>query len=241
MKFKSLGIIILVDLVSLVGWLAGMILMSAANGGITTFDGALAFASERHPFYYNFTYANAVLFSLLNTMVFAGLYALLKRDFPLWSAIGLAFMPVYTILALFSYLSQLVIIPPLVDLLTVPEFRPVAIVLLHNLLQINPGSTLGYFDQFSYFILGIPSLIFGLALYRLGKPFRAAGVLLALSGAACLLIGPGVVFDLPALVAGPSMLGGVLSIVAFVPLCVVLLHGELDMPYPRSSPAPDGN
>jgi hypothetical protein len=238
MRNKTLGVIVLIDLVSLVGWLAGMILMNAAYGGISTYEGALAFARERHPFYYTFNYANAVLFSLLNTMVFAGLYAYLKRNTPLWAAIGLAFIPIYTILALFSYLSQLVIVPQLVNLLESPELQPAATALLYNLLQIYPESTLGYFDQFSYFILGIPSLIFGLALYRGGAPFRVAGVLLALSGAACLLIGPGVMFGLPALIAGPSMVGGVLSIAAFVPLCIGLLRGAAHEAGSEMPPAP---
>lgn len=228
MKHKTLGVIILIDVVCLLAWLGGMILMINAYGEIKSFDQALAFATERHPFYYTFTYANAVLFSLLNSMVFAGLYGLVKDRYPLWSAIGFVFIPVYSILAIISYLSQLVIIPPLIELLAEPRYQAVVEVLLRNLIQNWSGSTLGYFDQFSYFILGIPSLIFGLALLPFGKLMKAAGLMLALSGASCLLIGPGVIFDIPALISAPSMLGGVLSITAFIPLSIALLRGVPD-------------
>jgi hypothetical protein len=203
-----------------------MIAMNLTYGEVSTFEGALAFAQEQHPFFYTFTYVNAVLFSILNTMVFAGLYALLKSENPLWSGIALAFLPVYAILAIFSYLSQLVIVTRLIDLIGDPELGSASILMLHNMLQMYPKSALGYFDQFSYFILGIPSLIFGLLLYRHQQPLRLAGILLSLSGITCLLIGPGVMLDIPALISSPSMIGGVLSILAFIPLCIGLLRGE---------------
>jgi hypothetical protein len=225
MKYKTLGIITMVDLISISTWLVLMVMMTTTYGELDTFEKALDFASQRNWLLYTLNYANAVIFTILNTMVFAGLFAVLRNDFPLWAVIGFVFLPVYAFLALFSYLSQLVIVPRLIEMITIPEYQGAASVGLYHLIQNWTGSTLGYIDQFSYFILGIPSLIFGVALYRGGKNFKLAGLLLAFSGVSCLLIGPGVIFDLPALISAPSMLGGILSMLAFIPLSLGLLRG----------------
>lgn len=231
MNYKIVGVLAALAVSLTLIWLAQVIGVSIRYGTLETFDQALAFAREAHWFFYQATYINAVLLTLVNVLLFAGLYALLKDEQPVLAAAGLAVMPLYGILALFSYLSQLTLVPTLIAQLADSALAPMANTLLHHLIQLYPHSTLILFDQFSYFLLGIPSLIDGLLLWRI-RPLRVPGALFTLSGAACLLIGPGVLGGFRALIDGPSMFGGVLSIFA----CGWLAYRLLVRPQPSRRP-----
>lgn len=233
MKSKTLGFIVLIDLALLIMWLVLMIILNVTSP-IETFEQAMEFATQRHWLFYTLNYTNAIIFTLLNVAVYAGLYALLRRDYPEWSSIGFAFVPMYGIIALLSYLSQLVVIPRLIDLYAIPEYTEIATVLLKHTIQIWPESSLQSIDQFSYLLLGIPSIIYGCELYAHSKSMRVAGGLLALSGVATPFIGIGIIVQLSQLVTISSMIGGVLSIVSFVPLGMNLLRGEIDKPKLRT-------
>ena len=73
---------------------------------------------------------------------------------------------------------------------------------------------------------GIVVLFFGTALHRQGQPFRLAETLPALSGATAPLIALGIFAGIPSLVEWASMLGGVLAMVAYIPLGWALRHDE---------------
>jgi hypothetical protein len=224
MKGKTLGFLVLADLAVTATWLVLMIAMFATYGTLDSFEQALAFATERHWLFYTVNYGNALLLTIINTMVFAGLYAFLRRDVPGWAEIGFAFVPIYAIIALGSYLSQIVVLPRLIDLLALPEYQAATTVLLRHPIQIWPESSLQQLDQFSYFLGSIPSLIFAVGLIRRGRP-RVAVWLLGLSGFSWLFIGVGVVAGWTQLVSVTSMLGGILAIVAWVFLAMGLLRG----------------
>lgn len=224
MKQKTLGIIILVDLVLLLAWLAIMIVMGASGRMPTDFSEAVSFAVEEHWLFYKLNYANASLYAILNGLVFAGLYAMLKKDGPGWAEIGIVLVPVIVFINLFSYLSQLVLVPGLVTLTGEPDSAAAAEVLLRNLLQTSPEGALIYFDQFGYFLMSVPSLVFGILLYRRGRPHNWGGALLALSGVSCLPVGVGVLAGIGWLVDAPSMIGGVLMMSAFGVIGVNLLR-----------------
>jgi hypothetical protein len=224
MKSRILGSFILLDLVLILIWLAGLIALNIAKGPIETYEQALAFATERHWIFYGFTYVNAMLLTIIGTIIYAGLYAFLRRDDPLWAAIGFVFAPMYGLIALGSYLSQLVVIPRLIEMLAIPEYHAAVTVLLHQMIQMWPNSSLYQFDQFSYAIGGITGMIFGVLLYRHSQPMRWAGGLLALSGATGPLIAVGVIAGLPQLVTVPSMLGGILAMPAYILLGLAFLR-----------------
>lgn len=204
-------------------WLVQMIGVNMVYGSVNAFEQALEFAREAHWFFYSATYLNALVLTLLNVMLFGSLYGMLKEEHPGWTAIGLAFVPLYAILAVFSYLSQLIVVPVLIEQMNDPQVYIVAATLLRHLIQINSQSTLIMFDQFSYFLLGFPCLIYGLLLWKTGQ-LRTPGALFTISGALCLIIGPGVVLHIPALIDIPSMAGGVLSILATGSLAVRLMR-----------------
>jgi hypothetical protein len=135
-------------------------------------------------------------------------------------------VPIYGVFALGSYLAQLILVPRLVGLHALPEYQATADLLLRQTLQMAPESALIYFDQFSYVASGIAALIFGVALYQQGRLFRLAGALLALSGATAPLIALGIFAGIPLLVEWASMLGGVLAMVAYIPLGWALRQDE---------------
>jgi hypothetical protein len=226
MKNKVLGFFILLDLVLIAMFLATFLALNAIKGPIETYEQALDFATERHWLFYDFIYINSILLTLVGITIYAGLYVLLQRVDPLWATIGLVFVPLYGIIALCSYLSQLVVIPGLIEMLAKPEYEAPATVLLQQLIQIWPKSSLQQIDQFSYAISGITGIIYGLLLYRLGKPMRLAGGLFALSGATGPIIGVGVIAGLSQLVTVSSMLGAILAMPAYLLLGINLLRNR---------------
>jgi hypothetical protein len=223
MKTKITGILAASVVILTLIWLSQMIGAGIKYGSFEHLEDALAFARERHWFYYSATYANALVLTLFNMLLYGSLYGLLKEENPEWTAAGLVFVPVYGLLASVSYLSQLVMIPVLISQLEDPQLQPIAFALLHHWLQIWPQSTIQLFDQFSYFLLGVPGLIFGLLMCKI-PVLRIPGGLFVVSSFFCLLIGVGIITGIPELVGVPSMIGGVVSIIAIGWLGVVLLR-----------------
>lgn len=64
MRNKPLGALIWVTLALLVIWLATMIVMNVSLVPITTYEQALAFATERHWLYFQLNYVNASIYSM---------------------------------------------------------------------------------------------------------------------------------------------------------------------------------
>jgi hypothetical protein len=223
MKTKITGVLAASVFILTLIWLAQMIGIAVKYGTFEHFEDALTFARERHWFYYNTTYANALILTLFNMLLYGSLYGLLKGEHPELTTAGLVFVPLYGILALVSYLSQIVMVPALIPQLEDPQLQPIALALLHHWLQIWPQSTIQLFDQFSYFLLGVPGLIYGLLMWRI-EILRITGGLFVLSSAFCLLIGIGIITGLSGFVGVPSMIGGLLSIIATGLLAVVLLR-----------------
>jgi hypothetical protein len=223
MKTKITGILAASVVILTLIWLAQMIGAAVKYGSFEKFNDALAFARERHWFYYTATYANALVLTLFNALLYGSLYGLLKGEHPEWTAAGLVFVPLYAILAMVAYLSQIVLVPALINQLEDPQLQPIALALLHHWLQIWPHSTIQLFDQFSYFLLGMPGLIYGLLMWRIAL-LRIPGGFFVLSSIFCLLIGVGIISGLPELVGVPSMIGGIVSIIATGWLAVVLLR-----------------
>jgi hypothetical protein len=135
---------------------------------------------------------------------------------------GLVFVPVYATLNLFAYLSQVSIVPGLMELRKTPEFTAAADLLLRQLIQQLPGSGVAIFNNVAYAILGIPSILFGWLLYQQHHRLRLAGSLLALNGVACLLGIAGILAGNELLKNG-SVLGGILFLFATLSLSRGLL------------------
>jgi hypothetical protein len=203
-------------LVVTVIWLALLIYGTAVEGGVESYEEALAAATDIGLLDV-LTYFNAALITVTAMMLFAGLSVLLWPDAPLWTAMGAVFVPVYGLLNLFAYLSQLTIVPRLAAL------RPTMDVLLAQMVQAWPGSVVNVLNNLGYAVLGIPSIIFGVLLARRAPSLRAGGILLAVSGAASVVGIVGIAARIGALELG-SIVGGVFFLAALVPLSVTWLR-----------------
>jgi hypothetical protein len=78
-------------------------------------------------------------------------------------------------------------------------------------------------NNLAYAILGIPSIVFGMALSRRGSSTRLPGVLLALNGVAC-IIGIASVVSGSGLLQQGSIIGGALFLLALIPLSLTFLR-----------------
>ena len=205
-------------------WIVLFIISAATNGPTNTFDQALGYVSRLDALFY-LTYLNATIFTLLAVMMMAGLYLICKASHPIWSIIGAAFIPIYGVINVFAYFSQIVLMPILIPLREFPELQAVVDVWLKLTMQILPGSAVNTFNNLAYAILGIPSIIFGVILYQKTKSLRLPGVLLGLNGIACILGIVGVLLDHDMLSWG-SVIGGALWWAALLPLGIALFKDD---------------
>lgn len=224
LKTKPLGIISLVTLVLTIIWLALLIMDMKSAGPMETFEQVLARVAKLDAIFY-LTYINATLITLSATMLFAGLYFYLKPIAPQWSIIGAVFVPIYSVLNLFAYLSQITIVPQLLAARHVAGYQSASNLLLGQMIQQWPGSAVFVFNNLAYAILGIPSIIFGMILLKHSRPLRLAGVLLALNGVACIIGIIGIILGNGIIGIG-SVIGGVLFLWALIPLSLVFLRRQ---------------
>jgi hypothetical protein len=217
MNYRLIGWLAIVTCIFSVLWLVLLIAGIITAGPLDTLDQAIAYAAHQRPLFI-LTYLNAALVTLACTALMVGLYRFARESIPIGGLIGLLFVPVYTTINLIVYLSQITVIP-LVTRLLVEEMGSAggaitsARLLLSLLLQAWPQSGMAFFNNLAYGILGIPSILFGMVLWRSSFPLRYGGGLLTLNGIACILGVVGLLTGSAFLSLG-SLVGGVLFILA---------------------------
>ena len=221
MNTKVLGWLALITLLFSVLWLALLIADMATAGPLDSFEQILAHAGGG-PLYY-LTYLNAALVTLSATAFFAALYRFVQRSTPLGSLVGLMFLPAYTAINLFVYLSQITIVPNLIGASKEPGLEPAASLMLSQLIQAWPESGAAFFNNLAYALLGIPSILFGMVLWRSSRALRWGGLLLVLNGIACIVGVVGMLLG-SRFLAGGSVVGGVLFIIALPLVAVAMLR-----------------
>lgn len=224
MQPRMLGVVSLICLVVTILWLVLMIWGIVSVGTVETFEQALAHVAEPDALFF-LTYVNATLVTLFATMLLAGLYVYFRPIAPEWSAIGLVFVPVYCVLNLFVYVSQITIVPRLLAFQGTAEYQDASSLLLGQMVQLWPGSAVATLNTLAYAILGIPSIIFGMGLVKQGTSKQLSGILLALNGLACIVGMVGFVVGSDLLEWGTSA-GGVLFLLALIPLSLAFLREE---------------
>jgi len=221
---KLPGFISLFCLIVTVIWLVLLIWEAASAGPTETFEQALTRVAKLDAVFY-MTYINAAFITLGVTALFAGMYVYCRPLAAEWSVIALVFVPVYSVLNLFAYLSQVLIVPRLLDLYQMTEYRAPAEFWLRQMIQQWPNSSVYIFNNLAYAVLGIPSIIFGVLLLRQDFWKRLAGFLLALNGIACIAGIVGIALGNSALSRG-SLVGGVLFLFALIALSRAFLRRE---------------
>lgn len=213
---KTTGLFALLTLVFTILWFVFLIADLATAGPLETFEQVSAHAAQLGWLHYA-AYFNAALLTLSAVALMCALYAWLKPQSPDWAVIGLVFVPIYGTLNLIAYLSQVTLVPALFGLQSDPRYADTVDLLLRLTLQAWPASAMAFFNGLAYAVLGIPSILFGLLLWKYPGALRWGGLLLALNGVACIL---GVVGFLAgnALLSQGVMIGGVLFLLALFPM-----------------------
>lgn len=214
MQTKQLGILSGLCLIGTVLWLVFMIAGMAGAGPLDTFEQVLSYVSEAGVIYY-LTYINAALITVLVLLLFAGLYLHYKPVAPFWVLSGIIFVPVYGMMNLIVYLSQITVVPRMLQLITIPEYQTMAQFLLQQGIQQWPGSAISVVNNLAYAVLGIPSIFFGVLMYRAGSMVRRGGIFLILNGVACMAGFVGIIMQ-NAWLSNGSLAGGVLFLLALV-------------------------
>lgn len=219
MNNRVLGSISLITLLFSTIWIGLLIKVQVSSGPFNTFEQTLAHAARLDTVFY-LTYINAFLVTISATALFTGLYLCLKPLSPTWSLMGLMFIPVYSLLNICVYLSQITILPRLLDLEGNGQ-------LLRQAVQMWPDSAVSILNILAYAVLGIPSIIYGVMLTKAGKVMRIGAILLILNGVLCNIGLIGVMTETNWMKLG-TMLGGILFLAALIPVSASLFSGRED-------------
>jgi hypothetical protein len=221
MKSRMLGYLSLFALIFTSIWLILLIAGRVTAGSLDIFENVLANVSKLDMIYY-LGYINAAITVIAATSLFTGLYLYCKLFAPDLALMGMVFVPVYATLNLFVYFSQIAIVPEMILQRQLPELQAITDLLLRQLLQQWPFSGAAFFNNLAYAILGIPSIIFGMVLFKNNPTLKLAGLLLGLNGVACGVGFAGILFKNQLLGNGSSV-GGVIFLLALIELSRNLL------------------
>lgn len=217
MQTKLLGVLSLIVLALSILWLSFLTAGSVSAGPLDTFEQVLAHVSKLDVAFY-LTYVNAALITASAVMLFAVLYLHYKPTAPEWAAIGATFVPIYGTMNLIAYLSQVTVVPHLLQLQSLPEYEALSRFFLRQAVQQWPDSTVFVVNNLAYAVLGVPSIIFGVLMLKSSAiTLRVAGALLALNGVACIAGFIGIVVQSTWLRHG-ALIGGVLFLLALAPM-----------------------
>ncbi len=222
MKSGLLGLTSLITLILTAMWLVLVVVGLSTEGPVETFEEAVASVAEPGALFY-LTYINATLVTLSATVLFTVLYSHFQAPALRVSVIGVMFVPVYCVLNLLVYVSQIAVIPRLLVFQRMAIYEPAASLLIGQMVQQWSGSAIAALNNLAYAILGIPSIIFGALLLRQSRLLQVAGALLALNGIACLIGLAGTIAQSRVLQMG-SLVGGILFLLALISLTLASLR-----------------
>jgi len=136
---RSVSVLSLTCLLFTILWLAFLIVGMITAGELNTFEKTLAYVSKLDTVFY-ITYVNAALITVNAVMLFATLYIYYKPVALEWATIGIVFVPIYGAMNLVAYLSQITIVPRLLQLQSTPDYQALSLFALHQVIQQWPIS-----------------------------------------------------------------------------------------------------
>ena len=125
--------------------------------------------------FFTMNYVNVTFLTIVVIILFSYLFNYYKDQWRVATVAGLIFIPVYGIINLFCYSIQISIVPAMAR--TALENQE-DVIRVSQFIQANSNSSVGLLNGLAYAILGIPSIIYGILLFRSSKKF--SGVLLHL-------------------------------------------------------------
>jgi hypothetical protein len=216
---KQLGLLILLDLVLVSFWALTMILdMVIGNMKTDTIEDAFTWVTNPSALFY-LTYFNVTLLTFLGIIIFTGFFLYFNKNRTIWHWFALAVIPIYGLMNIFAYGSQITIIPYLNQFLSLPEYESLAKFVIIMFIQAYPGTIVSIINLSAYGILAIPSVVFGWELYKESNKFRKiGGLLLILCAVPCVLSITFLLFLNAELAGIFSVIGGFLTLGAYFPL-----------------------
>jgi hypothetical protein len=216
---RHLGVLIFIDLFLVGFWALTMILdMVIGNMKTDTIEEAFVWVTNPTPLFY-LTYLNVTFLTFLGVVIFTGFFLYYNKNRTLWHWVALAVIPIYGLMNIFAYGSQITIIPYLTQFLDLPEYQSLTKFVIVMFIQAYPGTIVSVINLSAYGILVIPSVVFGWELYKESNKFRKiGGVLLIICAIPCIL---SILFllllnaDLAGIFSG---VGGFLTLAAYFPL-----------------------
>lgn len=205
-------------------WLVLMIVSISNTGAIITIEEAIGSVMNPGILFY-LSYINAVFVTITATVFFVYLYSYCKSLNSEWSLMGMVFVPVYCILNLLVYFSQIAVIPRLISLMNTQQHSEVYIAILGQFIQGWSGSAVSVMNQLAYAVLGIPSVIFGIILVKHKRISTLGGWLLVLNGLSCIVGVIGTAANSQALAIG-SVVGGALFLFSLAVIVVRIYSGR---------------
>ncbi len=226
MKTRSIGILTLFTAFTAAFWGILFFFGEVTAPPVYTLAARIA-AIESHYGLFILNYANAGLLTLACVAMLAGFYVYCQDEDPLWAMVALAFVPIYGLSNTVVYLSQVFVVPRLLELYRNPETAAMAEILLRLVIHAWSGSAMEFVNALAYAVLGIPSVILGILMYRKAQGLRVGSMLLAASGvlAVIALVGIGVGSTALALL---SPVGGFVYLVGLILLgaCFLRQHAS---------------
>jgi hypothetical protein len=217
MKTRATGVLTMAVVVTTAIWATIAIATEMTAVPVTTLEEKIESLGNLDFLFY-FNYVNAAMITLFSVAMFTGFYLYCRDDDGFWSTIAVVFIPIYGMGNLTAYLSQVFVVPHLLDLYRMPETSLMAKVLLGLTIHNWSGTAIEALNGLSYAILGIPSIIFSVIMYRKTRSLRVGSVLLALSGVLSIIALVGVALQNPVL--------GMMSLVAgFVYMVSLIIVG----------------
>lgn len=160
--------------------------------------------------FFTMNYVNVTLLTIVLIFLFSYLFNYLKDQHRKGAIVGLIFIPIYGIINLICYSIQISIVPSIAR--TALENQD-NVLIASELIQANPSSLIGFLNGLAYAILGIPSIIYGILLFRKSKKF--SGIFLLLNGILCIIGIVGYALD-HAVISLGVMIGGIFFLISLL-------------------------
>lgn len=212
---KTLAVLAALTLLATATWSALFAAEMLQTGPLLTREAAVDYAMQVGAVFFA-THAAALLVTVLTTILFAGLYTVVREHRPVLAAGAIVFVPVYAVLGLLASLSQLAVVPRLAGIVQ-GSGGPLAEIALAMAVQQWPGSAAAAVAVLSYAVLGLPAILFGGLLVGQRRMLAVGGALLTLSGLASMVGLVGLVARSGAL-GHVTFAGIVLYLLALIPL-----------------------
>jgi hypothetical protein len=221
MKNRLLGYLSLITFILTILWLILLAISISSSGPMDSYEQVVSQLAKPDILFY-LIYINAALTVFSVVFLYSGLFVYLNPYSPMLAEIGRGFIPVYAVMNLFVYLSQITIVPGLIALREQPAMQAPIDILLRQMIQQWSGSGAAFFNNLAYAILAIPSILFGLLLLGRNRNLQVSGILMALNGVACLAGIVGILMGNTLLGSG-SLVGGVLFLLSLIPMSLHFL------------------